>query len=216
MDVHAQAFRPATRVSRPQSRFRVRARQLCPSASIRRGVNSTTTLRSYKDGWTRQVRERSALLVAALLARFLFLHGTCIRDKYGDWDFLTSVPLSSGRAGIHPFEAALEWVPWLSQQHRRVLGRGAGAAAHNSASDDAFRAVADIRGTRVLLIDDTYTTGARAQSAASALTHAGGTCVAIVPVGRVINPQFADFVQEYWEAQRAIRFRFDVCCLEAQ
>ncbi len=171
-------------------------------------------LRSYKDGWTRQLRQTSALLVAALLARFLYVHGGCIRNEAGDWDFVTSVPSSSGRAGVHPFEAALEWVPWLSNQHRRVLGRGAGVATHNNASDDAFRAITNIEGSRVLLIDDTYTTGARAQSAASALAQAGARCVAIVPVGRVISPQFSDDVQAYWDAQRAIRFRFDACCLE--
>jgi hypothetical protein len=42
--------------------------------------------------------------------------------------------------------------------------------------------------TRVLLLDDTYVSGARAQSAAAALRLAGAHRVLIVPLGRVIRP----------------------------
>lgn len=40
---------------------------------------------------------------------------------------------------------------------------------HNKADDDAFTVSRPLSGERVLLIDDTLTTGARLQSAASAL-----------------------------------------------
>ncbi len=38
------------------------------------------------------------------------------------------------------------------------------------------------------LLDDTYVSGARAQSAAAALRRAGATSVVIVAVGRVLRP----------------------------
>ena len=44
-----------------------------------------------------------------------------------------------------------------------------------------------VRGARVLLLDDTYVSGARSQSAAAALRLAGAVPV-IVPLGRVLRP----------------------------
>jgi adenine/guanine phosphoribosyltransferase-like PRPP-binding protein len=42
-------------------------------------------------------------------------------------------------------------------------------------------------GKRILLIDDTRTTGATAQGAASALSNGGATVVGILTIGRVIK-----------------------------
>ena len=65
-----------------------------------------------------------------------------------------------------------------------------------------------------LIIDDTYTTGATSQSAASALAIAGTTVVAIVAIGRVINPFFNHDNRDYWDRQTRQPFSFDTCCLE--
>jgi orotate phosphoribosyltransferase len=83
------------------------------------------------------------------------------------------------------------------------------------ASDRGFRAVGDVGGLRVVLIDDTFTSGATFQSAASTLSRAGARVVAGVVIGRVINPDFDDESRELWERQRGERFDFDVCCLES-
>jgi predicted amidophosphoribosyltransferase len=53
-------------------------------------------------------------------------------------------------------------------------------------------------GKRILLIDDTLTTGAMAQSAASALSNGGATVVGILTMGRMIKPSFSETVNEYW------------------
>ncbi len=54
--------------------------------------------------------------------------------------------------------------------------------------------------SRVLLLDDTYVSGARAQSAAAALRLSGARAALIVPLGRVLRPEksalHAAFVQE--------------------
>jgi len=47
-------------------------------------------------------------------------------------------------------------------------------------------------GKRILLIDDTLTTGATAQSAASALSNGGATVVGILTIGRMIKPSFSE------------------------
>jgi hypothetical protein len=64
------------------------------------------------------------------------------------------------------------------------------------------------------LVDDTFITSARLQSAASALTRAGANVVAAVPIGRVIHPAYNNRAKEIWETARRQGFNFDVCCLE--
>lgn len=106
--------------------------------------------------------------------------------------------------------------PPLAEDFRQVLERGDGPLGHNQASDTGYRVAADVDGANVLLVDDTFTSGARIQSAASALTLAGATVIAAVPIGRVINPGFSTATAALWEAARAEPFDFDVCCLEPE
>ena len=47
----------------------------------------------------------------------------------------------------------------------------------------------DVRGSRVLLLDDVYVSGSRAQSAAAALRLSGARTVLVVPLGRVVRPE---------------------------
>ena len=92
--------------------------------------------------------------------------------------------------------------------------RGTGTMAHNHASDTGFVVLPDVRGARVLVVDDTFTTGARAQSAASALQLAGARVIAVVPIGRVIDPRHGEEVSAYWTSRSRERFDFGRCCLE--
>jgi phosphoribosylpyrophosphate synthetase len=64
-----------------------------------------------------------------------------------------------------------------------------------------------------LLVDDTLTTSARLQSAASALLLNGASTVVAIVVGRVINPDWNDNSRRIWEQAREIQFSFDQCCL---
>jgi predicted amidophosphoribosyltransferase len=173
-------------------------------------------LRSYKrEDYPLSVRDRFRLQVSALLARFLWQHGDCIRAAAGeDWDCITIVPSSQGRSGVHPLEEAIRMFPFLADQYRRLLGTGTAKAVHNRASDKAFRVTEDVTGTRVLLVDDTFTSGARAQSAASALQLAGARVVAMVPIGRVIKPDFSTEAAALLTRARAHAFDFAICCLE--
>jgi hypothetical protein len=172
------------------------------------------TLRRYKDGEIDGERRQYAALVVSLLARFLFDHGDCLRTcRAGGWDVITTVP-STDRPGPHPLRDGMALVPWLEAQHRETLVRGPGSMGHNVASDDGFVALPDVMGSRVLVVDDTYTTGARAQSAASALQLAGARVTAIVPIGRVIDPTCSERSRVYWTSRCREPFDFGRCCLE--
>jgi predicted phosphoribosyltransferase len=60
-----------------------------------------------------------------------------------------------------------------------------------------------VRQRRVLVLDDSYVSGARSQSAAAALRVAGARAVVILPLGRVLRPDrvaaHAEFLQQLGE-----------------
>ena len=65
----------------------------------------------------------------------------------------------------------------------------------------------------MLVIDDTWTTGAHAQSASAALKAAGASAVGVVVIGRGLNP--GDQEQDTWLAQyRKVGWNWSTCCLE--
>jgi predicted amidophosphoribosyltransferase len=174
-----------------------------------------TVLRGYKDSLDSEARARFRLQVAALLARFLRDHGDCIRRAAGrDWDTILIVPSSAGRAGTHPLEVAVK----MSRTQRRLyvpLLESTGVdVEHREADERAFRALPGAAGRRVLLVDNTFTTGARVQSAASALALAGADVVAAVVLGRFVRPDYSAEARQLWERQRRLGFDFDTCCLE--
>ena len=65
----------------------------------------------------------------------------------------------------------------------------------------------------VLLVDDTWTTGGRAQSAAIALHDAGAARVAVVVLGRHFDRDFGSD-ETYYRQAKARKFTWDTCCLE--
>jgi hypoxanthine phosphoribosyltransferase len=77
-----------------------------------------------------------------------------------------------------------------------------------------FAAIESLNGESVLLIDDTWTTGASAQSAAAALKQAGAGKVGAVVIGRHVN-------RDWGENDRRLRaiprpFAWERCVLCAQ
>lgn len=174
-----------------------------------------SVLRGYKDSPDSEVRSRHSTQVAAMVGRFFQRHRSCIETKAGlEIDILTVVPSTRSREGHHPLEAALRRVVGLRPLLRPLLTRGTGAVAHVQADPHAYIASAEAQGRRILLVDDTFTTGARIQSAAHALAAAGATVVGALVVGRVIDPDYDDDSRAFWKSARGCRFSFDTCCLE--
>jgi hypothetical protein len=172
-------------------------------------------LRRYKDarGSRQQIRDREA--IAELVAGFLRRHQACLAAGGEPYDLLTTVPSTQGRLGPHPLTRAVRTDPWLSAHHQELLVRGPASLGHARASDLGFLPCRAVDGARIVVLDDTWTTGARAQSAASALQSHGARVIAIVVVGRLVHPGHSPVALKWWRDQAARRFSVDRCCLEA-
>lgn len=154
------------------------------------GTRSAATLRGYKDETTRIVRARHASAVGALLDNALSRHVGCIEAIAGmRISVRTTLPSLTFRSGTHPFT---EIVRDLGVPVEGVLAVPSDATCHRIVEPDKFEVMgpAAIVGRHVLILDDVWTTGSTAQSAAVALRRAGAAAVSVMVVGRWINPSY--------------------------
>ena len=156
-----------------------------------------------------------ALGLAAVLWRWLHTHEQCVARAAGVSSFpvITTVPSADRRRGdSHPLRAIVAGLVGPSRErYRRVLERSPIEVEMHVFDPRRYVAVEQLAGEPVLLIDDTWTTGANAQSAAAALKAAGAGPVAAVVVGRHINRGWRD----NGERLRALPspFEWDRCTL---
>jgi hypothetical protein len=96
------------------------------------------------------------------------------------------VPSGQGRPGGHPLVGLVRSCVGLPLVGLSVAPRG---AAHVRGVDPGWlRVDGPVTGTDVLVVDDSWVSGGSAQSAAVALKLAGARRVAIVVIGRHVNP----------------------------
>jgi predicted amidophosphoribosyltransferase len=137
------------------------------------------------------VGHRFGLELAAVLWRYLVAHEACVRRAAGVDAFavVTTVPSSDAAADdVHPLHAMVaELVGPVRDRYARLLRRSATPSSVHEFNARKFETGADLAGRAVLLVDDTWTTGANAQSAAAALKAAGASRVAAVVIGRYLN-----------------------------
>lgn len=172
----------------------------------------------YKYDVDRSVRARLTIRLAAVLWRFLGQHEHRIARAAAvpGFGIVSSVPGTRPREEAHPLaRIAGEIVGCTRDRFRPLLaaGPGAGAAPHTLAAD-RYRAVRPLHGSAVLLVDDTWTTGGNAQSAALALRRAGAAAVAVVVIGRHFDRAFGNCEACYQQA-RSLEFTWDRCSLES-
>ncbi len=169
-----------------------------PVALYRTGDRLHAVLRGYKDAPAAAARHYFAGRLGSHLAWFLDAHGPCITRAAGtSWDSVAVVPSSTRTPDAarrrpkvwsqHPLGAVVAAMPSLSGLARIDVVRSHGTAEHLAPSCDAFAVGAEARGRRVLLLDDTWVTGARVRSAAAALSHGGAVVVAVVVAGRAVG-----------------------------
>lgn len=185
-----------------------------PISLCDRGGQLHYVLRNYKDNARPQVRHEFTRLIGAVVARFLDQHSACLeRASSGSWEWITTVPSTTPRPGRRPLEDSMSMVRELAQVHQRTLVSSRGRPERLRPSADIFDVVTDVRQKRILLVDDTFTTGTNIQSAASALHAEGATVAAALVVGRFINPDYNAPVQALWNSVKDLQFDYATCCL---
>jgi hypothetical protein len=162
-----------------------------------------TVLMGYKESPVREARRRFSAMVRTLFREFLLGEADRVESIVGGpFDVVLPVP-SSSRPGPPPLAqveglgadvaAAFPGAHWAPRLLCRDAGAdGARGLGHMRPDAAAFRLGETDRpaldGMRVLLLDDAYVSGARSQSAATALRAAGAAVPVIVPLGRVLRP----------------------------
>lgn len=172
----------------------------------------------YKAAPTARAREVHADKLSAMLSGFIRGHLRCVVDVARSTSpggeiakrpvrprtpidvLIVPVPSSSTPRpswnGVHPLtgiaRAALARRGTIPAATRvslaPVLVRGPARLDHLLAHRDGFVSEVDLLGATAVVLDDVYTTGARAQSAAFALRAAGADVAGIVVLGRLIRP----------------------------
>jgi predicted amidophosphoribosyltransferase len=147
-------------------------------------------LRSYKDG-VDQVRRYAAPRLAAILWRFLDRHESCVARAAGaeeGFEIVTTVPSSTPERDSH---SRLRWVAEacgpVADRLQRVIEPTGDVPTGREYDERRYRALAEIHGSDVLLIDDTWTAGGHAQSAAHTLSEAGARRMGLIVIGRHIH-----------------------------
>jgi hypothetical protein len=154
---------------------------VAPVACAPKNSRLATDLWRYKSGGA-GAREAAVALLAMLLV-FLRDEGPRVWQRAGAAPACACVvPSGRGRPGPHPLQALVRGclaLPWVALEARpdgdpwaRVLDPG------------RFRVPRPVAGSAVLLLDDTWTSGGSAQSAAVALRRGGARTVAVVVLGR--------------------------------
>lgn len=172
-------------------------------------------LRTYKrpvQPWA----ERFTVQLAAVLWRYLAAHEGCVASAAGVTSFplVTTVPSRDpGRDDAHPLHRIVgELVAPTRPRFSRLLKAPETIADPHVFDAGRFTATRALHGEPVLLIDDTWTTGASAQSAATALKRAGAGAVAAVVIGRHINREWHDNDRRLQALPAPFDWSRCVCC----
>ena len=157
---------------------------VAPISYAVKGTAFATGLWRYKSWRSPDPAARTRLL--ALLLTFLHDHGRCVWRHAGmpAPGRLAVVPTGCGRPGPHPLLALA--APYLRLPVTGLVIRP--GEQGRDPNPDRFVSERTGPGASVLLLDDSWVSGASAQSAAAALKRAGARHVAVVVLGRHVDP----------------------------
>jgi hypothetical protein len=152
------------------------------------GQQSGYVMHGYKA--PRPLEEHRAI-VALLLLLALSAHARCPGALAGaavtHWAAVPSLP---AKPGEHPLHAIVSKIaPWPEIP----LAAAAKARQPRVVNPEHFQALGQFpRGSHVVLVDDTWTTGGHAQSAVLALRGVGAAHVSLLVVARWVKEDFGD------------------------
>lgn len=172
---------------------------------------------AYKDQRLSSAIRRPLMVgLAALTYKWLRLHEACLAGaagiREGTFDVITSVPSTSARAGTHPLVSALsEVVVGSKDRYADLLTVNRTDVGSREYVADRFRATVPPP-SNVLVVDDSWVTGAKPQAAAAALKHAGASRVGVLTIGRWVNLGY-EKNPDWLKDKRKPGWSWDSCCL---
>lgn len=144
-------------------------------------------LRNYKNHPVRSERERCALIVGTLLGLGISLHERCFCAAVGlPVTVRVVIPSLTSRPGTHPLTSIAGSLRLVGET---ALRPALDARCDRVVSPDKFTVApaGGVAGRHVLVLDDVWTTGSNAQSAAVTLRRAGAAAVSVMVIGRWLN-----------------------------
>lgn len=165
-----------------------------------------------------------AVGIGAVLWRWLGNHETCIENHIGADEFpiVTAVPSTRARED-HPLPRILTGIvkPTSGRYVDLLRPNPDYPPGSRDARPDRYSVDRQLSGEPVLLIDDQWTSGGHAQSAACALKIAGAGSVAVVALGRHFDRRperedYRDAAEAYYRTAREQGWSWTSCCLCGQ
>jgi hypothetical protein len=128
-----------------------------------------------------------------------YLHGQCIEAMVGAWQAVTFVPSTTRPGGVPPIAGIARAVHSVYSSRAKVgLALGSGGTTPRSPVPQPDRFVVPheyrrhVANRHVLVVEDTWVSGDKAQSAALTLKAAGASCVTILCVTRWLRYDWTD------------------------
>jgi hypothetical protein len=131
--------------------------------------------------------------IGALAYRWLRTHEEQLAALLGgDADYVTVVPSKRGISyEWQPLKKALSLVRPMGQMMREVLSCPKQYVGRlTTYKPELFNIITGVDGDRIVLVEDTWISGATALSAAGALLEAGAESVVLTPIAREMKPLF--------------------------
>lgn len=158
--------------------------------------------------------------LAALCERFLALHESCIASAAGlsdGFDRITTVPSADPLRDLqHPLRRIVGERSEITRgRYERLLVRSESVAIPRVYDPARYAPTRTLTGESVLLVDDMWTSGASAQSAAGALLAAGASSVAAVVLARHLNRSWHNNDARLRDLEQ-LAFSYESCVLCAR
>jgi hypothetical protein len=175
----------------------------------------------YKSDKPETIRRSVSAGLAAITWRWLSKHEQCLANAVGidEFEAVMTVPSAKGRVD-HPLESMVrDVIGQTKPRFQQLLRANPDLQSEHYAQHGQFVMSGDlVRGTPALLIDDTWTSGGHAQSAAQTLREAGAGPVGIVAIGRHFQrqperPEYRESAEAYYRRAKAQGWSWDSCCL---
>lgn len=140
--------------------------------------------------------------LAAMLSSFMSQYEPAVANYFGsDWDVAVPIPSTRRRSGLGVGDVMASAGMTVCHGLRSTGVPG----QHRRYDLGLFMVEPTLPLGRVLLLEDAYVSGARAQTAAATLGAAGISVIGILTLGRRVNPDFNEHSRVFWRRRLDLR-----------